>query len=412
MITECILIRWNHRKIAAFPQSISYRRRLQLVSLLPADTWRKWLINRVILRLPLLLIPPRFRQKVQAVSLFAAWNKLIAVDQKLERSSLYRPAWMIQWPSLEYRKRIYLYSHDETEQRSYFAKFSFGSPDTERLCNERRALSLLSERPDFTFQLPTLISTAVIDSCELLVFEAFESDSKPIEKTRPGFPETWIESFRGDSDEVTINDVQVLDWWSEFTGASGALTNLRQFLASCRQETIGLASIHGDLGPGNVRVLPNGSHCIYDWENFTTKGPAETDRLHYWIALQHRRCLKNPESVLSELIEFSRQQAISPLDLAMALAFLISKDSLAALCLGEQWKQMNFILRGCEKRAYPFLPPRVVPHILKKLCMTTFNMSLADSIIYIIARKFGAMIWTRDSDFRELLGVRYFPSCF
>src|ERR1035437_720786 len=37
----------------------------------------------------------------------------------------------------------------------------------------------------------------------------------------------------------------------------------------------------------------------------------------------------------------------------------------------------------------------------------TYKLSLADSIIYTIARQFRATFWTQDSDFRDLEGVNY-----
>ena len=37
------------------------------------------------------------------------------------------------------------------------------------------------------------------------------------------------------------------------------------------------------------------------------------------------------------------------------------------------------------------------------------KLPLADSIIYATARKFDALIWTQDIDFKSLTGVKYFP---
>ena len=294
-----------------------------------------------MLRLPLPLIPPPFRQNVQAVSLFSAWKQLTVLDKKLEKSMLSGMNWIIQWPSLEHRNRIYFYSHDDTVRRNCFVKFTFGSPDTERLRNEQRALSVLSQNLALSFSLPTPILTAGEGHYELMVSEAFESGSKPIKKTLAGFPATWIDSYRGMAKTVNISDVQGLEWWGEFAAATGALVHLRQFLAEHVQDIVLLATIHGDLGPGNIRRLPDGSYCIFDWENFTKNGPAETDRLHYWIALHHHRCLNKPANALPELLDFARQQNIKSLDLALSLAFLIAKDSLAALRLGEQWKHIE-----------------------------------------------------------------------
>ena len=37
------------------------------------------------------------------------------------------------------------------------------------------------------------------------------------------------------------------------------------------------------------------------------------------------------------------------------------------------------------------------------------DLPLADSLIYTIARRAGATLWTQDEDFASLPGVRYFP---
>jgi len=38
-----------------------------------------------------------------------------------------------------------------------------------------------------------------------------------------------------------------------------------------------------------------------------------------------------------------------------------------------------------------------------------YKLPLADSIIYATARKYDALIWTQDSDFESLEGVKYIP---
>ena len=37
------------------------------------------------------------------------------------------------------------------------------------------------------------------------------------------------------------------------------------------------------------------------------------------------------------------------------------------------------------------------------------NLPMADSIILATAKEFGATIWTQDSDFKNIDGVKYFP---
>ena len=38
-----------------------------------------------------------------------------------------------------------------------------------------------------------------------------------------------------------------------------------------------------------------------------------------------------------------------------------------------------------------------------------YKLPLADSIIYATAQKYGAVLWTQDSDFKGLEGVKYYP---
>ncbi len=38
-----------------------------------------------------------------------------------------------------------------------------------------------------------------------------------------------------------------------------------------------------------------------------------------------------------------------------------------------------------------------------------YKLPLADSIIYATAKKYDAVIWTQDADFKALTGVKYYP---
>jgi predicted nucleic acid-binding protein len=38
-----------------------------------------------------------------------------------------------------------------------------------------------------------------------------------------------------------------------------------------------------------------------------------------------------------------------------------------------------------------------------------FKLPLADSIIYAMAQKYGAVVWTQDADFKGLDGVKFYP---
>ena len=42
-------------------------------------------------------------------------------------------------------------------------------------------------------------------------------------------------------------------------------------------------------------------------------------------------------------------------------------------------------------------------------CGLQFGLPLADSVIYATARKYDAVLWTQDADFKDLPGVRFFP---
>lgn len=42
-------------------------------------------------------------------------------------------------------------------------------------------------------------------------------------------------------------------------------------------------------------------------------------------------------------------------------------------------------------------------------CGVEYKLPLADSIIYATARKHEAIVWTQDTDFKDLKNVRYYP---
>jgi predicted nucleic acid-binding protein len=42
-------------------------------------------------------------------------------------------------------------------------------------------------------------------------------------------------------------------------------------------------------------------------------------------------------------------------------------------------------------------------------CGLQFGLPLADSVIYATARKYDAVLWTQDADFKDLPAVRFFP---
>jgi len=42
-------------------------------------------------------------------------------------------------------------------------------------------------------------------------------------------------------------------------------------------------------------------------------------------------------------------------------------------------------------------------------CGLQFGLPLADSIIYATTRKYAAVLWTQNGDFKDLRGVRFFP---
>jgi predicted nucleic acid-binding protein len=43
------------------------------------------------------------------------------------------------------------------------------------------------------------------------------------------------------------------------------------------------------------------------------------------------------------------------------------------------------------------------------VCGLKLKLPLADSIIYATARKFNAVLWTQDEDFKDLPGVKFYP---
>ena len=87
-----------------------------------------------------------------------------------------------------------------------------------------------------------------------------------------------------------------------------------------------------------------------------------------------------------------------------------------SISLTEVFKYMNrHVDEGVALQAFAHMNlGRVVP-LDSSLALNAavygleFKLPLADSIIYATAKKFGAKVWTQDSDFKDLPGVEYYP---
>lgn len=238
------------------------------------------------------------------------------------------------WPSRAARRRVYLHVSRYGKLPALFGKLAFGEPDSGCLRNERRALEALAA-VGLPFELPRVLHAQGAAGAELVLFERQSFAASPA----VGSPDPWVAAFRGTPRVVPFDDVARLPWWQAFCAGS---VGQSPFADVVRQRATGgmrVATVHGDLAPGNVRRLPSGRVCVFDWESYDPSGPAETDRVHYWVGSRQARVLRNPRRSRISLLGCAAQQGISVSDTLFALAFLVAHGNMAATALAEAWLQ-------------------------------------------------------------------------
>lgn len=222
--------------------------------------------------------------------------------------------WLITWPAMATRRRLYLVYRIPARSVVGVAKIGAGTFNQRQLENEAAMLARLADGVH-PFGVPALRrKESWTADRTVLVIDGFPVMHRPCSGREAKEAANMICAHLHLLDvprrRVMLRDVA---WGGEATGL---------------YEAFDAVFAHGDLGPGNITMMPDGRVLLYDWENACCEAPRETDRIGFWLACNQRAVLREPQEAF---VNLRREYAAVPeADVRLALVFLAAHDNLAA----------------------------------------------------------------------------------
>ncbi len=330
------LFRFGSRPLVAVPTGWGLAGTARLILALPAQTWRQrllraWLAARA--RCALLPAP------VPAAHLPVA-GPLAGASLACMRNASRRDTVLLAWPARPSRRRFYALRVGGDGRLEALAKVGVESPDRDRIRNETCVLASLSRRSGLPFRVPGVLQSSDGPNWSEIEFLAVSPDWRPCRRNFKGYPGDCVAAWAGCGRRVSRAEVENLDWWRTCRrrGDEPALTAFDSGVRMACAHGAELVFAHGDLGPGNM-FQRHGERMVFDWESCSADAPVRTDLVSYWLATHHRLAVHRPAcAAVSMRRELAAVAGCDDGEIALALAFLIAQDSVAAERVAGSWR--------------------------------------------------------------------------
>lgn len=193
------------------------------------------------------------------------------------------------WPSVSRSSgRCYGFAYDcETMRLLCFLKVAFSKSDRDELQREIKALEWIQSRGSLAVKVPrALFAKEVSASFAFGAFELLPENIKPVCFDR----QTWKkqlarikDSFAGGTcRSVSRSDVERAGWLARFKEVA---SSIQTYFEEACQNGLEVCATHGDMAPHNFCRDDEGL-WLFDWENFTTEGPALVDELVVYVCVR------------------------------------------------------------------------------------------------------------------------------
>lgn len=222
--------------------------------------------------------------------------------------------WLITWPAMATRRRLYLVYRIPARSILGVAKIGAGTFNQRQLENEAAMLERLAGE-SHPFAVPSVrMQASWTSERAVLVLDGLPAAHRACSgweaREAANMICAHLQSLDVPKRRVMLCEVA---WGREVSGLP---------------EAFDACFAHGDLGPGNMALMPDGRVLLYDWENASCEAPMETERVGFWLACNQRAVLREPQERYVDMVqEFSD---VPEADIRFALAFLAAHDNLAA----------------------------------------------------------------------------------
>jgi len=324
---------WSLRghRVCAYAAEGGSRDRLNALSLFPRTTRKRWLLYdgmRLIASLGLDCVLARVVENPS--SLVSARECAALVARLREVNEGADVEWLMTWPALPSRQRLYLLYRVPAKAIAGVVKIGAGPCNARQFANEAAMVRQLNQA-DRSFAVPTVCFEARWSEDRMvLALDGFPPRQRSCSPSMVGRAAVEVcDHLRACPVPKPVLALADAVWGPRCPDAA------RRQLAAAGMTTYAAVLAHGDLGPGNMTCAPDGRVLVFDWENASSEAPRATDAIGCWIALRQRASLASPRAMVRRL---KRTQADwTETEALWALAFLAAHDNLAAQRLLEQW---------------------------------------------------------------------------
>ena len=248
---------------------------LEMISLLPRDTWRREAVT-TWLRLLVLSGAYRLLKTKKHCELVEVCRTLIGdYDSVLTFSS-------------DIRLRTRFYAFTRTKGETQFHKIVWG-PERGKVRKEVDILAKLSVRQKL-FQTNEVVDIVeskrhLLLTYRLLPAEFYALGQKPMDLADMVVDYSTANYLRT---EVQFRELRRFDWFRNFNECFGKSDFYRYLLSFwSASDPVHVLFVHGDLGSDNVFTDGN-SYLIIDWEKASDFGPQWTDRIGIYLGNNHK----------------------------------------------------------------------------------------------------------------------------
>lgn len=246
---------------------------------------------------------------------------------------------IVSFPSDPSRDRFYVNLLSPRLAQAGFAKVSLG-PETD-ICLEReaQAISEMAGLANPSFRVPGVLADGWIHSHRYLVLKPLPENADPMSDGWEGVPQGCQAKLSAGT--RTLRNIPELSWWSEFQEMGPEVMPLLEKVRSWPEQVAQVCRAHGDFSRGNL-CRDGDTVWLYDWEHAAPDAPVMTDEVTFFLERRPRRLLSRPDQVATSLGRrfLTGADPEARKNLAMALAFLCSRDNAGGTIMAARWRRI------------------------------------------------------------------------
>ena len=246
---------------------------------------------------------------------------------------------IVVFPRQRSRRRLYVHLMSREGERIAFAKLSGDRVNDELLAREANALRRLVRSNVQTFRFPSLLAEGTFGDHRYILSAPLPAGAQQV---RPRWNAT-VKRIRSElaGEERTIEHLRDASWWGAWercVDASPALASATELQPGHPFQACGA---HGDLVSWNIH-WDGDENWVVDWEAYALDAPVLADELRFFLGI-HTRAINADPSRGPRLVHerFGCGDDEQRSKVLRALAFLQTRNVLAALIVGAHWPELD-----------------------------------------------------------------------